>query len=127
MLFSLRVGVHSTTNRMQTHNVWLILQPYGFIFSPVRDLPFCDFSCAVFDGRMPQQAECLHVQKDKGFMSTGYRTILVLTGSTSRDDLKHFAYRPDVIVNSIADLLHPSFAVPQMLNELQPDSALLAG
>ena len=34
----------------------------------------------------------------------GYRTALVLTGSTRREDLKRYAYRPDFILNSIADL-----------------------
>jgi NagD protein len=39
-----------------------------------------------------------------GGMQMGYRTILVLTGGTRHDDLRKFAYRPDIIVNSIADL-----------------------
>ena len=34
----------------------------------------------------------------------GYRTALVLSGGTQRDDLKRYAYRPDFILNSIADL-----------------------
>jgi NagD protein len=39
-----------------------------------------------------------------GGVSMGYRTVLVLTGSTRRDDLKRYAYRPDFIFDSIADL-----------------------
>jgi NagD protein len=39
-----------------------------------------------------------------GGVQLGYRTILVLSGGTSRDDLAAFAYRPDLIVDSIADL-----------------------
>ncbi len=39
-----------------------------------------------------------------GGVQMGYRTILVLTGSTSREDLARYAYRPDLIVESIADL-----------------------
>lgn len=39
-----------------------------------------------------------------GGMQMGYRTILVLSGGTRHEDLAKFAYRPDVIVNSIADL-----------------------
>ncbi|HRK36315.1 MAG TPA: HAD-IIA family hydrolase [Candidatus Hydrogenedentes bacterium] len=39
-----------------------------------------------------------------GGMQMGYRTILVLSGGTRHEDLGKFAYRPDVIVNSIADL-----------------------
>ena len=39
-----------------------------------------------------------------GGVQLGYRTILVLSGGTRRDDLEQFAYRPDMIVESIADL-----------------------
>src|SRR5215471_13480256 len=39
-----------------------------------------------------------------GGVSMGYRTVLVLTGSTRREDLSRYAYRPDFILNSIADL-----------------------
>src|SRR3954471_2914561 len=39
-----------------------------------------------------------------GGVAMGYRTTLVLTGSTRREDLKRYAYRPDFILNSIADL-----------------------
>jgi NagD protein len=39
-----------------------------------------------------------------GAVQLGYRTILVLSGGTSRADLDRFAYRPDLIVDSIADL-----------------------
>ena len=34
-----------------------------------------------------------------------YRTILVLSGGTRREDLTRFAYSPDVIVDSVADLV----------------------
>lgn len=39
-----------------------------------------------------------------GGVSMGYRTVLVLSGSTSRSDLSRYAYRPDLIVESLADL-----------------------
>jgi NagD protein len=39
-----------------------------------------------------------------GGVQMGYRTILVLTGSTRREDLKRYAYRPDLVVESVADL-----------------------
>lgn len=39
-----------------------------------------------------------------GGVQLGYRTILVLSGGTTRDDLPAFAYRPDLVVDSIADL-----------------------
>ncbi len=40
-----------------------------------------------------------------GGVQLGYRTVLTLTGSTTRADLAKFAYRPDFIIDSIADLL----------------------
>jgi NagD protein len=39
-----------------------------------------------------------------GAVQLGYRAILVLSGGTSRADLAAFAYRPDLVVDSIADL-----------------------
>src|ERR1700730_1670459 len=39
-----------------------------------------------------------------GGVQLGFKTILVLSGGTRREDLKHFTYRPDKIVDSIADL-----------------------
>ena len=39
-----------------------------------------------------------------GGVQLGYRTILVLSGGTRREDLGAFAYRPDMVVESIADL-----------------------
>ncbi len=62
-----------------------------------------------------------------GGVQLGYRTVLVLSGSTSRDDLKDFAYRPDLIVDSIADLLQPSPAVQRVLSDLVPAESLLVG
>ena len=41
-----------------------------------------------------------------GGVQMGYRTILVLSGGTAESDLKNYAYRPDLVVNSIADLRH---------------------
>ncbi len=41
-----------------------------------------------------------------GGVQLEFKTILVLSGGTQRDDLKKFAYRPDKIVDSIADLNH---------------------
>lgn len=40
-----------------------------------------------------------------GGLQMGYRTILVLSGGTSREQLKDFSYQPDRVVNSIRDLL----------------------
>jgi NagD protein len=41
-----------------------------------------------------------------GGVQLGYRTVLVLSGGTGQDDLDQYAYRPDLVVNSIADLDH---------------------
>jgi NagD protein len=41
-----------------------------------------------------------------GGVQLGFKTVLVLSGGTGRDDLKRFAYGPDKIVESIADLNH---------------------
>lgn len=40
-----------------------------------------------------------------GGVQLGYRTILVLSGGTRREDLAQFAFRPDEIVDSVADLI----------------------
>ena len=34
----------------------------------------------------------------------GFKTILVLSGGTRRDDLDRYAYQPDKVVDSVADL-----------------------
>src|SRR5262249_50642220 len=39
-----------------------------------------------------------------GGTQLGFRTVLVLSGGTGRDDLERFAYRPDKVVESIADV-----------------------
>src|ERR1051326_6255573 len=39
-----------------------------------------------------------------GGVQLGFKTILVLSGGTRREDLPRFAYRPDKVVDSIADL-----------------------
>jgi NagD protein len=39
-----------------------------------------------------------------GGVQMGYRTILVLSGGTRREDLAKHAYQPDMVVNSVADL-----------------------
>ncbi len=39
-----------------------------------------------------------------GGVQMGYHTILVLSGGAAKDDLKNFAYQPDIVVNSVADL-----------------------
>jgi len=39
-----------------------------------------------------------------GGVQMGYRTILTLSGGTGRDDLAQYAYTPDMVVESLADL-----------------------
>jgi NagD protein len=39
-----------------------------------------------------------------GGVQLGYKTILVLSGGTHREDLRNFAYRPDRVVDSVADI-----------------------
>jgi NagD protein len=43
-----------------------------------------------------------------GGVQLGFRTILVLSGGTRRSDLPRFAYSPDLVVDSVADLTHRS-------------------
>ena len=38
-----------------------------------------------------------------GGVQLGYKTILVLSGSTGRDDLACYAYRPDIVVESVEE------------------------
>jgi NagD protein len=51
-----------------------------------------------------------------GGVQLGFKTVLVLSGGTRREDLGRFAYRPDMVVDSIADLdlagLARAFATP---------------
>ncbi|RIK79695.1 MAG: TIGR01457 family HAD-type hydrolase [Planctomycetota bacterium] len=51
-----------------------------------------------------------------GGVQLGYRTVLVLSGGTRREDLARYAYRPDVILESVADLIRP----PSRLEEFAP-------
>jgi NagD protein len=49
-----------------------------------------------------------------GGVQLGYRTVLVLSGGTRREDLKHYAYRPDVVLESIAELSVTTMPEPEM-------------
>jgi NagD protein len=53
-----------------------------------------------------------------GGVQLNYRTILVLSGSTRREDLARYAYRPDKIVDSVADL--SPLEVECEFNSVQP-------
>jgi NagD protein len=41
-----------------------------------------------------------------GGVQLGYHTVLMLTGSTKREDLNRYAYQPDLILESIAEISH---------------------
>lgn len=43
-----------------------------------------------------------------GGVQMGYRTILALSGGTRRGDIDRHAYRPDMVVESLADLAQPT-------------------
>jgi len=42
-----------------------------------------------------------------GGVQMGYYTILALSGGTQRTDLEKFAYRPDMVIESVAELAEP--------------------
>jgi NagD protein len=44
-----------------------------------------------------------------GGVQMGYGTVLVLSGSTRKEDVDNYAYRPDTIVDSVADLCNGRF------------------
>lgn len=49
-----------------------------------------------------------------GGVQMGYRTILVLSGGTRRSDLERHAYRPDMVIDSVAELARPSLSLEAM-------------
>src|SRR5262249_10139489 len=65
-----------------------------------------------------------------GGVQLGFKTILVLSGSTRPEDLPRYAYRPDRIAESIADLSHEhivrEFSLPRTVDafgdRFQPQS-----
>jgi NagD protein len=59
-----------------------------------------------------------------GGVQLGYKTILVLSGGTRREDLHRYAYWPDKIVESIADL-HPAQLVREFSSSNKADSSSL--
>jgi NagD protein len=59
-----------------------------------------------------------------GGVQMGYRTILVLSGGTQREDLVRFAYRPDRVIESVADLIDSEEIFPA--EETQPMSVAAA-
>jgi NagD protein len=60
-----------------------------------------------------------------GGTQMGYCTVLVLTGSTRREDLERFAYRPDFIAESVADLADDEFIEKMGLKTPETEFALI--
>lgn len=63
-----------------------------------------------------------------GGVQLSFKTILVLSGGTRREDLCRFAYRPDKVVDSIADLSHSGllreFSTPASITGLNAPASL---
>lgn len=55
-----------------------------------------------------------------GGVQLGFKTVLVLSGGTKRDDLPRYAYRPDLIVDSIASLSHEKLVATFDTSETTP-------
>jgi NagD protein len=56
-----------------------------------------------------------------GGVQIGYKTVLVLSGSSSAEQLKDFAYKPDLVVESIADLSIDMFLKKQPEEQKKED------
>lgn len=56
-----------------------------------------------------------------GGVQLGYYTILVLSGGTSRQDLKGYGYRPELVVESVADLCRGERLVDIMPSQNRDD------
>lgn len=54
-----------------------------------------------------------------GGVQLGFKTVLVLSGGTRRDDLPRYAYRPDKVVESLAELNHA-----QLVREFAPSPSI---
>ena len=52
-----------------------------------------------------------------GGVQMGYRTVLVLSGTTSQTDLQHYAYSPDLVLGSVAELADGSLDLVKLLPE----------
>lgn len=50
-----------------------------------------------------------------GGVQMGYRTVLVLSGGTQKEDLARHAYRPDMVLESVAELCRPSLQLDALL------------
>lgn len=62
-----------------------------------------------------------------GGVQVGYRTVLVLSGGTQASDLARYAYRPDMIVDSLADLCDTEFLAGRPLSKSGRLKTTIAG
>ena len=68
-----------------------------------------------------------------GGVQLGFKTVLALSGTTREADLKRYAFRPDLVVDSIADLRHDDLLArfdsprPSAADERRPRRASLVG
>jgi NagD protein len=60
-----------------------------------------------------------------GGVQMGYQTVLVLSGGTKKEDLSRFAFRPNMMVDSIADLLK-SFPGVSSKSTFRPENSPVA-
>jgi NagD protein len=49
-----------------------------------------------------------------GGVQMGYQTVLALSGGTRLEELHNYAYTPDVIIESVAELADASCCLPEM-------------
>jgi NagD protein len=59
-----------------------------------------------------------------GGVQMGYRTVLVLSGGTKYRDLERYAYRPDLVLDSIADLCDHELISPEIADKFFPVGVL---
>ncbi len=56
-----------------------------------------------------------------GGVQMGYQTVLTLSGGTRREDLVNFAFRPDHIIESVAQLANPECDLVEMFSHAPLD------
>jgi len=57
-----------------------------------------------------------------GGVQMGYHTILVLSGGTKSSDLDHHAYRPDLVLDSVAELAKPSLRLESLFPSINREN-----
>jgi NagD protein len=70
-----------------------------------------------------------------GGVQLGFHTVLVLSGGTREEDVARFAYRPDIVVASLAEFAqlleqsgwHPAWYLPQRHRARHDESAVAVG